>query len=302
MTTLAGLPLGRPRRLVYIGTPALAVAPLEALVTAGFEIVLVVTRGDKRRGRGGELSPSPVKQAAARLGLHVSHCVDDVLEVDADLGIVVGFGQMIKPHVLSELAMVNLHFSLLPRWRGAAPVERALLAGDTVTGVCLMQLGEGLDDGPILTVVEVPILARDTADALRQRLVEVGSRQLVSALEHGLGAATPQLGDARYAQKLLSDEFFIDWNADVVDIDRLVRVGLAWTNFRGKRLKVLGAEITEGLGTAGSFMNPTSVACGRGALILTRVQPEGKPAMDAVAWANGARPGTHDQLPGSSRS
>ena len=114
-----------PRRLVYFGTPEMAVPPLRALVTAGFEIGLVVTRIDKRRGRGSQLMPSEVKAAAVELGLPVSHAVDDALAVGADLGVVVAFGQLIKPHILDVLPMVNLHFSLLPRWRGAAPVERA---------------------------------------------------------------------------------------------------------------------------------------------------------------------------------
>src|SRR4051812_44188870 len=145
----------------------MAVAPLRALVDAGFEVTLVVTRMDKRRGRGSELMPSPVKAAAVELGLPVSHSVDDVLAADADLGVVVAFGQLIKPHVLDAVPMVNLHFSLLPRWRGAAPVERALFAGDTETGVCLMQLEEGLDTGPIYSRVVVPIGPTATADDLR---------------------------------------------------------------------------------------------------------------------------------------
>jgi methionyl-tRNA formyltransferase len=143
----------------------MAVPPLEALVDAGFEIVTVVTRADKRRGRGSSLTPSPVKEAATRLGLPVVHQVDDVLELGADampdLGVVVAFGQLIKPHVLAVLPMVNLHFSLLPRWRGAAPVERALLAGDDVTGVCLMQLEEGSTPATVYARAEVPITVRD---------------------------------------------------------------------------------------------------------------------------------------------
>ena len=157
MTELAVLPSGRPQRLVYFGTPDMAVPPLEALVADGFDVALVITRIDKRRGRGSDVAPSPVKAAALRLELPVSHLVDDALLVGADLGVVVAFGQLITAHVLERLPMVNLHFSLLPRWRGAAPVERALLAGDATTGVCLMQLAEGLDTGPLLDVVEVPI-------------------------------------------------------------------------------------------------------------------------------------------------
>ena len=139
-------------KLVFLGTPDMAVPPLRALVDAGHEVVLVVTRADKRRGRGGATTPSPVKAAALELGLTVTHQVDDVLgaaEQGAELGVVVAFGQIIKPHVLAALPMINLHFSLLPRWRGAAPVERAMLAGDDLTGVCVMRVEEGLDTGGV---------------------------------------------------------------------------------------------------------------------------------------------------------
>ena len=123
--------------------------PLRALVGDGHDVRLVVTQPDRKRGRGGALVPSPVKQAAAELGLPVSHRVDDALDAGADLGVVVAFGRLIKPHVLERLPMINVHFSLLPRWRGAAPVERAILAGDTETGVCIMALEESLDTGPV---------------------------------------------------------------------------------------------------------------------------------------------------------
>jgi Formyl transferase len=133
-------PPSSARRLVYLGTPEAAVAPLRALVDAGFEIALVVSRPDRRRGRGGALSPSPVKAAATELGLTVTDVLDDVLGVDADLGVVVAYGRIIPSRILERLPMINLHFSLLPRWRGAAPVERALLAGDIETGVCVMDV------------------------------------------------------------------------------------------------------------------------------------------------------------------
>ncbi len=139
----------QPRRLVFFGTPAVAVPFLDALVEAGHEIPLVVTRADKRRGRGGSVSPSPVKAAAQCHDLPVSHRIEDALEVGADAGIVVAFGRLIRPPLLDELPLLNVHFSLLPRWRGAAPVERAILAGDAKTGVCLMQIEEELDAGPV---------------------------------------------------------------------------------------------------------------------------------------------------------
>src|SRR6476659_8865028 len=145
---LAPIPVW-PRRLVYLGTPATAVPPLQALVTSGWDVALVVTGADTRRGRGSATSPSPVKAAALELGLPVAHRVEEVLDAGADLGVVVAFGRLIRRPVLERLGFVNLHFSLLPRWRGAAPVERARLAGDAETGVCLMQLEEGLDTGPV---------------------------------------------------------------------------------------------------------------------------------------------------------
>lgn len=290
MTVLAPLPEGPPHRLVYFGTPAIAVAPLEALVANGLEIALVVTRADKRRGRGSELTPSPVKAAAQRLGLAVSHAVSDAVDVGADLGVVVAFGELIKPPILERLPMVNLHFSLLPRWRGAAPVERAILAGDVVTGVCLMRLDVGLDTGDILGCIEVPIGEHQTADDLRRVLVDVGNAQLIDQLRNGLGPGVTQQGEPTYAAKLQPSEFAIDWARPAVEIARLVRLGVAWTTFRGKRLKVLSVLTDERSGAAGTFLDSVAIACWTGSLVLDRVQPEGKPAMAATAWANGARP------------
>ena len=259
-------------RLVYLGTPAMAVPPLDALVAAGHEVVLVVTGADKRRGRGSGTTPSPVKAAAARLGIPVTHTVDDVLEAGAELGVVVAFGRLIKPHVLDQLDFVNLHFSLLPRWRGAAPVERALLAGDDVTGVCLMQLEEGLDTGGVYACVEVRIAPATTADQLRDQLVEDGTALLVRRLEEGLGEPAPQVGEPTYAHKIDPAELRIDWSQPAERIDRLIRLGGAWTTFRGARVKIHAATLAEG------------------ALVPTVVQPEGKPRMAFDAWRNGARP------------
>ncbi|MEN9645938.1 MAG: methionyl-tRNA formyltransferase [Actinomycetota bacterium] len=269
------------RRLAYFGTPAMAVPPLRALVEAGHDVALVVTRVDKRRGRGGELSPSPVKAAALEVGLPVSHDVDDVLGKGIELGVVVAFGQLVKPHVLAEVPMVNLHFSLLPRWRGAAPVERALLAGDAETGVCLMQLEEGLDTGPVYRTERVPIGPRATAAELRAELVEVGTRQLVDALDGPLGDPVPQHGEPLYAAKIRPEELRIDWSRPAADIDRLVRLGGAWTTFRGKRVKVHAAE----LGDASAGTAPATPG-----LVLVTVQPEGKGPMAFADFARGARP------------
>lgn len=267
-----------PRRLVYLGTPEMAVAPLRALADAGFDIALVITRVDKRRGRGSELSPSPVKAAALELGVPVSHRVDDALMVGADLGVVVAFGQIIKPHVLDVLPMVNIHFSLLPLWRGAAPVERALLAGDATTGTCLMQLEEGLDTGPVYDRVEVPIGERTTADELRAELVAVGCGQLIRCLRGGLRAAEAQVGEATYAAKLTADDFRLDWDRPAAELDRVVRLGGAWTTLRGKRLKILVADISDDV------------------LVPSRVQPEGKGVMSWRDFRNGVRWTTGDRL------
>jgi methionyl-tRNA formyltransferase len=266
-------------KLVYLGTPDMAVAPLRALVEAGHDVVLVVTRTDKRRGRGGAIAPSPVKVAASELGLTVSHSVDDVLDAvregGAELGVVVAFGQIIKPHVLEVLPMVNLHFSLLPRWRGAAPVERALLAGDEVTGVCVMALEEGLDTGGVHARREVAIGPETTAAELRAELVDVGTQLLVDTLARPIDEwidPEPQTGEVTYAAKFAPADFEIDWSAPAPDIHRLIRVGGAWTTFRGKRLKINEARFVDGR------------------VVPTVVQPEGKAAMAFEAWRNGARP------------
>ena len=268
-------------RLAYFGTPAMAVPSLTALVAAGHEVAIVVTRVDKCRGRGGELSPSPVKQAALALGLPVSHDVDDVLGKGIELGVVVAFGQLIKPHVLAEVPMVNSHFSLLPRWRGAAPVERAVLAGDAETGVCLMQLEEGLDTGGVYDTVRVPIGAAMTADELRRELVAAGCEQLVRCLAGPLPTPTPQVGEPLYAAKITPDDLRIRWAQGAQQIDRVIRLGGAWTTFREKRVKVLSATLDSSARVA-----PCPVA----GLTLQSVQPEGKGPMPFADFARGARP------------
>jgi methionyl-tRNA formyltransferase len=267
-------------KLVFLGTPQVAVPPLRALVTAGHDVVLVVTRADARRGRGGGVSPSAVKAAALELGLRVSHDVDDVVRAavadGAELGVVVAFGRIIKPHVLDAVPMVNLHFSLLPRWRGAAPVERAILAGDRMTGVCVMAVEEGLDTGGVYARVELPIGPETTATELRAALVDAGTRLLVERLadplESWIDDLEPQTGEVTYAEKLTSADLEIDWERPTEEIHRLIRVGGAWTTFRGKRLKINAARLVDGV------LHPEIV------------QPEGKAPMAFDAWRNGARP------------
>jgi methionyl-tRNA formyltransferase len=276
-----------PRRLVFMGTPEFATVPLRALVDAGWDVVLVVSQPDKRRGRGGGLMPSPVKRAALDLGLPVSDRVDDVLDTGADLGVVAAFGRLIKPHVLERLPLVNLHFSLLPRWRGAAPVERAILAGDERTGVDLMVIEEGLDTGGVYARSEVAIGPDETADELRARLTALGTELLLANLRDGLPEPTPQRGEPTYANKIDPAELQIDWGWPAVDIHRLVRIGGAWTTHRGHRLKVWRTALAPG------GPGDVPVPAGDGPIQLVEVQPEGGRRMPARAWANGVhwRPG-----------
>ena len=260
------------------------------MVNAGHDVALVVTQPDRRRGRGGALLPTPVKAAAELAGLPVSHRVDDGLDAGAELGVVVAFGRLIKPHVLAVLPMVNVHFSLLPRWRGAAPVERAILAGDAETGVCLMGLEEGLDTGPVFRCQSTPIGEDETADELRDRLVAMGVPMLVDGLRDGLGEGRPQEGEPTYAAKLENDELCLDWSQPAEVLERQVRLGRAWTTANGRRLKVLRAcahRVTgEGL----------ALPTGTTPLELLQVQPEGRGPMPARAWARGVRWQEGDRL------
>ena len=287
------------QRLVYLGTPEIAVAPLRALVDAGFDVALVVTNADKRRGRGGDLMPSPVKAAALDLGLTVSHELDDVLTVGADLGVVVAYGRIIGTHIIDAMPLVNIHFSLLPQWRGAAPVERALLAGDDVTGVCLMEIAEELDAGAVYARREVPIGDDDTLDSLRQKLVEVGSAMLVEELSAGLGDAVAQEGEITWARKLHADDFELDWTSAAAHIRRVVSLGRAFTTFRGKRLRIHEVSIdAERSDLSPGELDGPVVGTADAALQLMTVQPEGKARMAAADWGNGQRLTSDDRLGG----
>lgn len=287
-------------KLVYLGSPEPAVAPLRALVAAGHEVVLVVSRADARRGRGGKLSPSPVKSAAVELGLATTDRPDDVLEAveqGAELGVVVAYGRLIRAHLLEAMPFVNLHFSLLPRWRGAAPVERAVLAGDTETGVCLMALEEGLDTGPVHRRVVTAIDDEEPVSDLRDRLVALGTDLLIGGLRDGLGRPEPQTGEPTYAKKLDPVEFELDFEKPALELRRLIRLGVAWTTFRSKRFKVLEADVVETAVFAATFdADGVTIGCGSGALRLRRVQPEGKSPMEAQQWRNGAQPRRGERL------
>jgi methionyl-tRNA formyltransferase len=259
----------------------MAVPTLRALVDAGHDVALVVTAADKRRGRGAALMPTPVKAAALELGLPVTDRIEDLLELDPppELGVVVAYGRLIKPPILAAVPMINVHFSLLPRWRGAAPLERAILAGDERTGVCVMDIEEGLDTGGVYRCTEVEIDPDATAEELRAELVAAGTTLILEVLEHGLGPSTPQSGEPVYARKIDPAELELDWSQPAVDLHRRVRVGEAWTTHRGKRLKVHRTALPAGTGVV--------VPTGTEPIELVEVQPEGKPRMPAAAWANG---------------
>ena len=252
----------------------------------------MVSQPDRRRGRGGHPVPSPVKAAATALGIPVTDRVDDVVEVGAELGVGVAYGRLIRPHVLAALPMVNVHFSPLPRWRGAAPVERAILAGDETTGVCIMALEEGLDPGPVYACEEVPIGPDDTADDLRAVLTERGTALLLGLLRDGLPEPRPQAGEPTYASKLEPVEHHLDWSRPARDLHRVVRLGQAWTTFRDRRFKVLRARVSDA-GTAPEAgvldADTLVVGTGDGGLELVEVQLEGRPPQAAGAWRNGAR-------------
>jgi methionyl-tRNA formyltransferase len=270
-------------RIIFFGTPEDAVPALRALHAAGHEIALVVTQPDRRRGRGSEMIPSPVKAAAEKLGIPVrtparaKEVRDEVVASGADVGVVVAFGQILPESLFTAvpLGFVNVHFSLLPRWRGAAPVERAILAGDDETGVCIMAIAKGLDTGDVYARAMTPIAPRETAGMLRARLVDLGTDLLLDTLPK-LSSITPepQSGEPTYADKLTVDEFELDWAQPAEQLDRVIRAGNprpgAWTTVDGKRLKILAATIDE-----------------HGVLVPEVVQPEGRGEMTFAAWHRG---------------
>ena len=307
-------------RVVYAGTPEFAVPALAALAAAGQTIVAVYTQPDRPAGRGRVASASPVKQAALALSIPVRQSASlkqaaaEIAALAPALIVVAAYGLMLPPAVLAlpRLGCVNLHASLLPRWRGAAPIQRALLAGDAATGVCIMRMEAGLDTGPVYACERVAIAARDTAATLATRLAAAGARLLVAtiaALESGAAVATPQAAaGVSYARKLEKQEALIDWSASAAELDRRVRAFVPWpvaeTRWRGAQLRVHEAEPlaaavaaaavdgAAGAPAPGTILSATSagieVATGAGVLRLTRVQPAGRRIVAAHEFANAA--------------
>ena len=279
------------RRLVYFGTPHLAASPLRALCAAGFEISLVVTGPDRRRSRRGSLEPSPVSRAAAELGVPVTHDPSDAVAAAStdDGAVVVAYGRLIGSDVLEALPALNVHFSLLPRWRGAAPMERAILAGDAVTGVSIMALTETLDTGPLHARVATPIGPTETLAQLRERLVAMSCPLLVELLRTGPGEAVPQQGEVTWAAKISHDDLRLDWDRPAVELHRRVRLGRAWTTLAGERLRILRAGVVPAHGGPPGILEGLVVGTAAGGLRLDEVQAAGRRALPAGEWHLGAR-------------
>ncbi len=278
-------------RLAFLGTPAAAVPPLEALVHAGHEVVLVVSQPDRKRGRGGALVSSPVKSAAMALGLSVTSELSDVLDVDVDLGIVVAYGALVPERILTAVPMLNVHFSLLPRWRGAAPVERAILAGDDVTGVCVMGLEVTLDTGPVFARAEIPVVDQHAGE-LTEQLAHLGADLLVKTLAGALPTPAAQMGEATYAKKLGADDFLLRPSEPAEMLARRVRLDRAVTWIAGRRVRVLRARVSDEVvpqGRLGARDRALVLGAASGSLVVEEIRPEGGRTMSGAAWLAGAR-------------
>lgn len=298
------------RKVIFAGTPDFAAAALKAVVAAGFEVPLVLTQPDRPKGRGMQLQPSPVKQAASALGLQVAQppglrdeAVQEMLRAhDADVMVVAAYGLLLPQAVLDipRFGCLNIHASLLPRWRGAAPIQRALEAGDGETGVCIMQMDAGLDTGAVLSRHVYAIGPNDTAQTVHDALAAIGAAAVVSDLQHyaqRVPQPQPEEG-VIYAHKLSKAEAELDWSLPAAVLERKIRafnpVPGAWTDYGGKPLKIWSAGLAEGRGRAGTVLRADAeavvVACGEGALALCEVQPAGAKRMAAAAFAAGYRP------------
>ncbi len=284
-------------KVVFMGTPEFSVPVLEALVEAGHDVTCVYCQPPRPAGRGKKDRPSPVQARAEALGLQVRYPVSlkggaeqaEFTALGADVAVVVAYGLILPQAVLDapKQGCLNIHASLLPRWRGAAPIHRAIMAGDAETGVCIMQMEAGLDTGPVLMRQSVPIEAQDTTAILHDRLSDLGARLIVHAL-----ANLPQLEPhfqpeygVTYAKKIEKSEARIDWTLAALEVDRLIR-GLspfpgAWCEVDGERVKLLKSRVVEGAGEAGTVLNGFRIACGTGAVEILRAQRQGKRPMVA---------------------
>lgn len=289
-----------------MGSPEFSCAPLRALIAAGHEIAAVYCQPPRPAGRGKKPRATPVQALAEDLHLPVRHpetlrnaeAQAEFTAWAADIAVVVAYGLILPQAVLDapRLGCVNIHASLLPRWRGAAPIHRAIMAGDDETGISIMQMEAGLDTGPVLLTRTLPIGAEDTTAALHDRLSQLGAEAIVAALaEFDSLTPVPQPQEGvTYAEKIDKAEAAIDWSNDAAEIDRQIR-GLspfpgAWTTHSGRRLKFLAcrrAQARPDGAAAGSVIDGLTIACGTGAIEITELQPEGKPRMAAADFLRG---------------
>jgi methionyl-tRNA formyltransferase len=291
-------------RLIFMGTPDFAVPSLDALVAAGHEIASVYTRAPRPAGRGQAPRPSPVHARAEALGLPVRtpatlrdpEAQAAFAALGADAAVVVAYGLILPPPVLAapRHGCLNIHASLLPRWRGAAPIQRAVMAGDAETGISIMRMEAGLDTGPVALAEAVRIGPEDTAGDLHDRLAALGARLIVAALDSLPDLAfvpQPETG-ATYAAKIDKAEARVDWTRPAAEIDRQIR-GLspfpgAWTEIGGERIKLLASRLAEGQGAPGEVLDAApTVACGNGAVRLLRLQRAGRAPQEAEAFLRG---------------
>jgi methionyl-tRNA formyltransferase len=295
-------------RLVFMGTPDFAVPALGALIEAGYEVVRVYTQPPRPAGRGRKTRPSPVQAFAEGSGIEVlapRSLRDDEVQsgfaaLDADAAVVSAYGLILPKPVLDapRLGCLNIHASLLPRWRGAAPIQRAIMAGDAETGVTIMQMDEGLDTGPMLLKEAIGIDAGITSETLHDRLSEIGARLIVDALDglaEGRIRPIPQPAEgATYADKITPEDGRLDWRRPAAELECLVRALSprpgAWLVHSDERIRVLAAEVGDAPADAspGQVLDDRlTVACGSGALRCARVQRQGKSVMDAGAFLRG---------------
>ncbi|GHF04582.1 methionyl-tRNA formyltransferase [Aliiroseovarius zhejiangensis] len=290
-------------RLVFMGSPDFSVPVLEALVEAGHEIAAVYCQPPRPAGRGKKDRPGPVHARAEELGLEVRHPVSlkgadeqaAFAALNADIAVVVAYGLILPQAVLDapKHGCLNIHASLLPRWRGAAPIHRAIMAGDAETGVCIMQMEAGLDTGPVLLREVTPIGAEETTAGLHDRLSAMGARLIVQALDRLpdlIPVPQPDEG-VTYAHKIDKAEAQIDWTRPAIEVDRLIR-GLspfpgAKCDMGGAQVKLLASRIADGAGAPGQVLDGLTIACGDGAVEVLRAQRPGKRAMEADEFLRG---------------
>jgi len=302
-------------KLIFAGTPEFAAVALAALIEAGHDIALVLTQPDRPSGRGMKLTPSPVKQLALKHGLPVSQPLTlkdpatqaELAAVGAEVMIVAAYGLILPQAVLDAFprGCLNIHASLLPRWRGAAPIQRAILAGDETTGITIMQMDQGLDTGAMLLAQAVDISAEDTAQTLHDKLASLGGTLIVRALGEidSLQPVAQNDAEANYAAKLVKQEALVDWNKSAAEIGRAVRAynpfPVAQTTLGGEGLRIWRARPAEGNGAAGEILRADGegivVACGEGALCLEEVQKAGGKRLTAGQFLAGhpLQPGEH---------